>query len=716
MSAATGTVGQAPDLRQYNLRSLREDLHVQPGPRTADGAATWTILDPVRDRYFRIGWLEYEFLRRWRRRRVGDVVDEVNDETPLHATPENVMALEAFLDQNQLLRRVDERGVQRLVALRDGMRKAKKRMALQRLMFFRFPLVKPDRFLSRTLPYIRFIFTRTFAMLLVGLALAGLILASRQWDAFRNSFLYIFTWEGMALFGVAVFLTKCVHELGHAYTAKYLGLRVPTIGFALLVMWPVLYTDTSHSWRLRSHRQRLAIGIAGVTAELGLAAIATFVWNFIPDGALRNVVFFIAAVSWILTLTVNLNPFMRWDGYYVLSDLLGVENLQQRAFNLGKWRLREWLWGFGDPPPERFPARRQRVLIMYSYATWGYRLLLFSGIALVAYHFFFKVIGLVMLLVVFQSFVLTPVIKETYLWWRRRSEVPLRRALVNSLIPISLILLLFVPWSTSFTAPALMKPRTYTRLYTPVAAQIRKVEVRNGQSVRNGDILFTLESPSLEYELRQNELRVATLQIQMARLGTADAYLERWHVLEQQLAEALAAYDGTRKELQRLVVRAPFDGVVVDVADNLTPGRWMRADAKLSGIIEPGKNEVIAYVDEANLGRIRVGGRGVFYPGEPELARVDLAIEEFDRTNMKVLDEPYNASVFGGSIPVQKSSRGELVPQESVYRLRLKPVDAGAISLPRIMRGEVRLQAESVSLIKRIWHAISAVIIRESGF
>lgn len=707
--------GQPPDPASMPLRRLREDLDLYPGPRTAEGAATWTLHDPVRDKYFRFGWLEFELLRRWGAGSRGELVERVNRETPLHATLANVAALDMFLDQNQLLLRGDPQGVKRLLSLREGMKNAKSRMRLQRFMFFRFPLFKPDRFLSRTLPYVRFVFTRGFAMTVVALGVIGLALASRQWESFSNSFAYLLTVSGMVTFGIAVFFTKAIHELGHAYTAKNLGLRVPTLGIALLVFFPVFYTDTTHSWRLRTHRQRLTIGIAGVTAELALAAIATFAWNFIPDGALRSVVFFIAAVSWVLTLLVNLNPFLRWDGYYVLSDLWGIENLQQRAFNLGKWRLREWLWGFGDPPPEYFPERRERMLIVYAYATWGYRLLLFTSIAVVAYHFFFKAVGLVLLFLVLQAFILNPIAKEVTLWWRRRREVPLRRALINSLIPVSLIALLFIPWSSTIDAAALLKPYKYSRLYVPSPAQVKQVDVKNGQQVKMGQPIVVLDSPALVYQLQQNRLQVDKLQSQLSRQGAHNAYLERRHVFEQQLAEAMATLAGTQAELEKLVLRAPYDGTVVDVAEHLTPGRWLPANKLLAVVLDDSRTEVLGYVAESDLRRIGIGTAGRFYADEPEYGSIDLQVVEIDRANLKVLDEPYNAAVFGGSIAVQQSGQ-ELVPLDAIYRVRLQAADEQPIQLPRVMRGEVRLEAESVSAIERLWNAVSAVAIRESGF
>ena len=122
---------------------------------------------------------------------------------------------------------------------------------------------------------------------------------------------------------------KILHELGHAYAARHFGARVPVIGLAFLVMFPILYTDTTDVWRIQEKRSRTLINGAGITVELCIAAISLLLWAFLPDGIFRSIAFFAATTSWAMSLFVNLNPWMRFDGYYLISDLLGVENLQK---------------------------------------------------------------------------------------------------------------------------------------------------------------------------------------------------------------------------------------------------------------------------------------------------------------------------------------------------------------------------------------------------
>ena len=382
LAAAISTPGSLP--------LLREELGLYPGPRSWDGSPSWSLHDPAGNRFFRIGWREFEILRRWDEGDSQRIATRIGTETTLTITPDQVIALTQFLIANHLIQPGGTVDLARF-SRQAGQRRPWYLRLLHGYLFFRIPLVRPDHFLVRTLPAVRWFFAPHFWYAMAVTALLGLYLAARQWDTFVRTFDYLFSWEGVLLFLATLLLVKTAHELGHAYTARRFGCRIPVMGVAFLVMWPMLYTETSEVWKLPARNQRLAVGAAGMAAELALAAMATLAWSFLPDGPARSAAFFTATLSWIMTLTFNLNPFMRFDGYYLLSDWLEIHNLHDRAFALGRWRLRKALLGLGDPPPEALPADRLRFLILFSYATWLYRLLLFLGIAMLVYYFFFKV-------------------------------------------------------------------------------------------------------------------------------------------------------------------------------------------------------------------------------------------------------------------------------------------------------------------------------------
>ena len=179
-------------------------------------------------------------------------------------------------------------------------------------LFFQIPLVRPDRFLRATLPFVDWLFSKSIAWIIALIGLAGVYLVSRQWDTFTATVLHFFTPRGLALYALSLAVVKMFHELGHAYTATRYGCRVPTMGIAMVVMVPMLYSDTSDAWKLTSRHQRAAIGAAGMVVECALAALAIFAWNFLDDGVARSLVFIVATTSLMVGAGINLSPFMRW--------------------------------------------------------------------------------------------------------------------------------------------------------------------------------------------------------------------------------------------------------------------------------------------------------------------------------------------------------------------------------------------------------------------
>ena len=222
------------------------------------------------------------------------------------------------------------------------------------------------------------------------MGIMGLYIVGRQWDEFTSTFLYFFNLQGMGFYFLSLVAIKVLHELAHAYTVVRYGSKVPTMGVAFLVMFPLLYTDTSDTWRVRSARERMHVGAAGMIVELYIACIATFCWGFLPDGVLKSAAFILATTSWTMSLFINSNIFMRFDGYYIFSDLLGIQNLQKRSTEIGKWKLTEVLFNTGLKPPESLPKSMLRKLYIYAWGVWVYRLFLFIGIAVLVYYFFLK--------------------------------------------------------------------------------------------------------------------------------------------------------------------------------------------------------------------------------------------------------------------------------------------------------------------------------------
>ncbi len=470
------------------LPPLRQELALHAGPADSNGVPTWTLHDPTDNRFFQLTWPAFEILARWSLGSVQALLASIQRETTLQVGEGEVFELLGFLTQHNLLAARNAQDSARLAHMAAASHMSNTMWLLKHYLFFRVPLVRPMPFLRAVLPHIRWLFTPTFWRVMLGIALLGLYFVSQQWDSFTGTFAAYSGWQGLLGIGVALSIAKVAHELGHAFTAYRHGCRVPHMGVAFLVMVPVLYTDTNEAWKLPSRRQRLQIGVAGMAAEIALAACATLLWNFLPDGALRAGVFLLATSTWLVTLAINTSPFMRFDGYFILSDLLDMPNLHERTFALARWHMREWLFGWGDGAPETFPPGRQRFLIFFAYATWIYRLVLFLGIAFLVYHLFFKALGVVLLAVELGWFIAYPILREIKVWWLRRHELKWNRNTRRSFaLTLLLLAIVMIPWPRGESAPAVLGAAQAQWLYAPAAAQVRAVHAVAGQVVHAGD-------------------------------------------------------------------------------------------------------------------------------------------------------------------------------------------------------------------------------------
>ena len=416
------TGAQSPE--PIKLGAIREELQLMKGAPTIVGKPTWMIFDPVQYRYFEIDFEIFEILSLWNRFETSEeLIAAAWQEQTRELTLTRVQAIVRFINNNNLVLDAADGGWRALANRKENSKSSPVAWLIQNYLFIKVPLVRPSRFLQSVYPYVASLFTRSMLWLMIAIGVAGLYLVSRQWDEFISTFADFLTFEGAITYAVTLVFIKLLHELGHAFMATRFGCRVPTMGVAFLVMFPVLYTDVTDAWKLRSRRKRLLIGGAGLLVELSLASMATFLWAFLPDGSLKSITFVIATISWIMSVVVNLNPLMRFDGYYLLSDGLGLANLQPRSFAFGRWKLREVLFNLGAPPPEMLPTSTVRTLTIYAWAIWIYRFFLFLGIAFLVYAFFFKALGVLLFFIEIVWFIARPFWSEVKEWPAMRKQI-----------------------------------------------------------------------------------------------------------------------------------------------------------------------------------------------------------------------------------------------------------------------------------------------------
>nr|VFK12690.1 MAG: putative peptide zinc metalloprotease protein [Candidatus Kentron sp. LPFa] len=702
------------------LPPLRDELALYPGTPARDGSPTWIIHDPARNRFFHIGWGTFEIISRWALERPETILQQVQNETTLTVGEQEITATAQFLAANQLLDARGSAGTARFLKIKAGMKQSWFKWLIHHYLFFRIPLLRPDRFLSSTVQRLSWAWSRRFVMATGLASLLGLWLIMRQWDAFATTFIDTLNWDGFLHYIIALVAAKTAHEFAHAYTAKRFGCHVPTMGIAFLVLWPIPYTDVTETWKLQARRQRMTVGAAGMMAEISIAAYATLAWSFLPAGGIREAAFTLATAAWISSLAINLLPFLRFDGYYLLSDWLETPNLHQRSFALGRWWLREALFALGEAPPERLPPKRARFLVVFAFLVWVYRLVIFLGIAVLVYHFFIKLVGIALFAVEIGWFILRPIGREIQAWSARRGAIlRSRRALVSAGVLGVLVILGSIPWYGRITAPALLQAREQVALYTAGPSRITDIAATRDRIVPGHMPLFSFANPDLEHRLEQAQRRIETLRYGLKSANFEASFRSRNQTILAELEEAMAERIGLEKELSRLTVASPFPfGRLVDLDPQIAPGQWVGAGHKLATILKTdaqGRHEVeiIAYVDEDAVHRIAKDANCRFYARALAQDGIECMVSLVEKTAPNTLAESAFASVFGGEIKVRIMDNG-MVPERAHYRIRIRVQDMESPPLSQV-RGRVSIAANPESFFAKFWRFAIAVLIRESG-
>ena len=689
---------------------LRQELRLVAAANNPDGSPAWLIQDPASNRFFRIDWLDFEILSRWQRGSVEAIVNSVNRETTLRIDENQVLGLAGFLQRHHLFQ---ARSAQSVSGLIDEARRRKKSWLtwlVHHYLFFRIPLIRPQALLARWRRPLAWIYMPATAWLVVVVSLVGMFLAARQWDGFTGTLVEQLTLSGAVSFALALVFSKCIHELGHALTATHYGVRVAHMGIALLVMFPMPYTDTSESWKLSDPRQRMRIAAAGIVAELALAGLATLAWSLAPEGAFRNALFFLATTSWVLTLAVNLSPFMRFDGYFILSDFLDFPNLHERAAALAQTWSRRFFLGWRDPWPEEFPRLKTFALVLFAIVTWIYRLTVFIAIAWVVYYYFFKVLGILLFLVEIIWFIALPIWRELAVWINRRNDIQSSRIMAGTALLGSALLLGLVPWQTSVSGGAWIHALRQTVIYSPIPGKLVSASLPG--PVARGASLFRLSSPDIALDAARSQVLADARGAELRGLaGQEDGEAQRAELQFQQQkfnAEVKLYQD----ELSRLDLTAPFDGKLLDIDDGLSPRAWVHPRQALGVLVDTRSWAADVLVEEAQIARVSVGDRVQLMSLRSSLQTFEGKVAGIDTTKLATLPHPLLDAQNGG--PLATLPGDKHVPIQALYRVRVtlnQQPDLASVTLAHAI-----IHTEAKAWLPTVFERVLAVLVRESGF
>jgi len=587
----------------HRVRQLKPRLrpHVQITRQHYRGRRWHVVHDPATNQFYRLNPIAHHLVGLLDGRRTVEqawtmVLQTHGDEAPTQHEAlqligqlysSNLLSVDATPEVEQMLRRGRERRKKKAIAQAMG------------IMYFKIRMFNPDAIFAWLEPILRPLLNRWGFFAWVGLLIFTLANLLPRWSDLSSQFAGVLSPGNWWLLGVVFVVTKAIHEIGHGVILKRFGGQVPEFGIMLLVLFPAPYVDASSAWALESKWKRISVGAGGMLFELFTACIAALVWLNTVEGSLANQLaynaMFIASVS---TILFNANPLMRFDGYYILSDLIEVPNLMQRSNNQLKYFFKRYPYGLKDEHLITTSATEKWILIAYGLAAFFYRIFLFITITLFVMGKFFA-IGLLLAIWTAVMWFVVPIGKFVH-WLAQNPSLHDKRAraIGASLAMGALFIVIFgaipVPdWRRAWGA---VEPAQRSGAFALADGFIIDAHVSPGQFLREGDPIATLENPQLVADLARAKAQRAAMK---SRLASA---IQRESPAVDEIDRALRNAEDrivdAERRLAQMVIRARHDGVFVGPDPSSAIGAFIRMGQSLGDVVSAHDTRVVATLDQ----------------------------------------------------------------------------------------------------------------------
>lgn len=538
----------------------------------------------------------------------------------------------------------------------------------------RLPLLHPDAWFQRQVGLARLIVSWPMFLLWLALVVPGCVLAWQHWSALTENLSdRVLSASNVVLLWFTYPLVKAFHEWAHGLVVKAFGGTVREIGLMFVVFTPVPYVDATSSYRFPSKWARALVAAAGIMAELLLGALAMVVWLMAEPGLVTAVAFNVILIAGASTLLVNGNPLMRYDGYFIMCDLLEVPNLGQRATQYWTYLLDRYAFGARDARPP-LQAKGERVLLtVYGALSPIYRLMITVGLIwFVASEYL--LVGAVMAVMAAWSALVLPLWKG----WKhlstgnslaRRREPAMRRTTAALLLLAAFVGLVPLPFNSLHQAVAWVPDDAAVR--AGAAGHVVHAGLRSGDTVAPGSTVMTLQNPQLLAELGVAAAATAQMRAQLRKAEAespvkVDALRGELRSREAKLADLQARLDGLR-------VRSPLAGRWVPKSDTELVGRYVKRGEVLGYVISGPASVVRAAITQEDMDMVSSRLQSV---------QVRLA-HSLDSTVTAQLGRPMPGGEFelvsaalgtsgGGDIAVDPSKQGGTHTLKRVFDLELR--------------------------------------------
>lgn len=608
--------------------------------------------------------------------------------------------------------------------LEQRLTKAKRQRTQKRTgkwMFPHIPIVNPEPFLRRHEKLCRALFSQTAGVLWIILVTIALGLLIANADRFGDELNKVaqLSASTIATLGLIFLGLRIIHELGHAMACKAFGGRSTEIGVILIAyVMPLPYCDASSAWRFAGMWPRVCVSLAGVLAETVLAALAAIYWAIGSDPVWTSIAYQVMLVSGVSTLVFNLNPLLRYDGYYILSDATGTPNLAQRSREMLKHLIQYYAFGVkGSRGPSLRSLGEGWLLAVYGLLATPYRVFIAIAILLIIASKYLT-LGVALAVTMGAIWLVYPIFKTAgFLLSDPKLEGHRARSVTVTLVALFVVLgpIALAPLPTPTYAVATVEPASMDGLRTLEGGVLAELLVDPGDAVEKGQVVARLENRGLQAELQATRARLAQAQTQYRTSlkgppAEQEEFRQAVRVVEEQLARA-------ERRVANLDVLAPVAGVVSPLSEQTSAdlraliGAWVPRGTALGMVVSEDDLVVRAMVPDRDhafvfrgqdAGEVRAKVRLASAPGDV----IEAGVLSIAPIGSKELTSPSHASQSGGGITTDPRATDRAVALTPSFVVDLKLAERTPGAAPGV-RASVRLEGPNRPLGVRWWRRAS---------
>lgn len=692
-----------------------------------DGRVYWVVKEPLGLNYFRFHEEEFAILNMLDgETSLQTIKDRFQAEfAPQRISLQDLQQFVGMLHRSGLV--ISHASGQGKPLRRRGETKKRKELLskLSNIFAIRFRGIDPDRMLTALIPWFGWLFTTWCIFLALGLGIAALTLVAVNYQEFRGklpTFEQFFAANNWLWLGLTMATVKVLHEFGHGLSCKKFGGECHEMGAMLLVFTPCLYCNVSDSWMLPNKWQRVFIGAAGMYVELILASIATFLWWFSEDGMFHFLCLSVMFICSVSTVVFNGNPLLRFDGYYIIMDILEIPNLRQKASEILKRWFQKNCLGLELQDNPFLPQGNRFLFGAYTIASFIYRWVVAFGIIMFLNQVL-KPYGLQSLGRTFAiagvAGMVVPAFFGVYKFFKTpgRASKMKRGNILTSLAVASAIIafIAFFPLPFYVYCPTEIQPSNAVEVRTLVGGDLVRWHKQPMDRVARGDVICELENLDLKYQRTKadGELVVATTKLKdlQSSAATDSTKIQYLRVQEEDVEtkrNVLAVLD---QKFANLVVKSPIDGIIFRPppkedskaakaqeqlptwsGDPFDPSNQdiFFGDGDLLCMVAPKEvMEAVLIVDQHDRDLLQMGDEVSIMLESARLESLKGKVIGFSASEIKEVP-PQLAIPVGGSLDTKTDENGRTVPISTSYQVRVELTSENVPARPGY-RGESKV-------------------------